>query len=201
MEVCSHLPPAAVNISPSLAMAAASEPSDHWCSMLVLGSASAADVASAPATIPASAAIVVRIISSTWAGAKARSANPVRRCYFCALSSGDGKLVWIKCCVNCEPNAFGCARPRPTRRFHSHGNRPILAREKGRTIMGVKLVVAVTDGDWFDHLRGLPQLTEVNFWSPSDRTFRALEPGELFLFKLHAPRNFIVGGGWFAHAT
>jgi putative restriction endonuclease len=67
--------------------------------------------------------------------------------------------------------------------------------------MGVKLVVAVTDGDWFDHLRGLPQLTEVNFWSPSDRTFRALEPGELFLFKLHAPRNFIVGGGWFAHAT
>src|SRR5258708_6663348 len=29
IEVCSHLPPAAVNISPSLAMAAASEPSDH----------------------------------------------------------------------------------------------------------------------------------------------------------------------------
>ena len=29
IEVCSHLPPAAVNISPSLAMAAASEPSAH----------------------------------------------------------------------------------------------------------------------------------------------------------------------------
>ena len=28
---------------------------------------------------------------------------------------------------------------------------------------------------------------------------RALEPGELFLFKLHAPRNFIVGGGVFAY--
>jgi HNH endonuclease len=67
--------------------------------------------------------------------------------------------------------------------------------------MGVRLVVAVTDGDWFDHLRARPHLTEVNFWSPSDRTFRALEPGELFLFKLHAPRNFIVGGGWFAHST
>ena len=67
--------------------------------------------------------------------------------------------------------------------------------------MGVKLVVAVTDGDWFDHLRAMPHLTEVNFWSPSDRTFRSLQPGELFLFKLHAPRNFIVGGGWFAHAT
>ena len=61
--------------------------------------------------------------------------------------------------------------------------------------MGVSLVVAVTDGDWFDHLRMLPYLAEVNFWSPSDRTFRALTPGELFLFKLHAPRNFIVGGG------
>ncbi|MGO9422187.1 HNH endonuclease [Roseiarcus sp.] len=67
--------------------------------------------------------------------------------------------------------------------------------------MGVKLVVAVTDGDWFDHLRALPHLTEVSFWSPSDRTFRALSPGELFLFKLHAPRNFIVGGGWFVHST
>ena len=67
--------------------------------------------------------------------------------------------------------------------------------------MGVRLVVAVTDGDWFDHLRARPHLTEVNFWSPSDRTFRALEPGELFLFKLHAPRNFIIGGGWFAHST
>ncbi len=72
---------------------------------------------------------------------------------------------------------------------------------EGADAMGVKLVVAVTDGDWFDHLRAQPHLTEVNFWSPSDRTFRALAPGELFLFKLHAPRNFIVGGGWFAHAT
>lgn len=67
--------------------------------------------------------------------------------------------------------------------------------------MSVKLVVAVTDSDWFDYLRTLPHLAEVNFWSPSDRTFRALSPGELFLFKLHAPRNFIVGGGCFAHAT
>ena len=67
--------------------------------------------------------------------------------------------------------------------------------------MAIGLVVAVTDGDWFDHLRAKPQLTEANFWSPSDRTFKALEPGELFLFKLHAPRNFIVGGGVFAYAN
>ena len=41
IEVCSHLPPAAVNISPSLAIAAASDPSDHWLSRFVLGSARA----------------------------------------------------------------------------------------------------------------------------------------------------------------
>jgi putative restriction endonuclease len=67
--------------------------------------------------------------------------------------------------------------------------------------MSVRLVVAVTDGDWFDHLRVKPELAEVNFWSPSATNFRALEPGELFLFKLHSPRNFIVGGGVFAYAN
>ena len=41
----------------------------------------------------------------------------------------------------------------------------------------------------------------MNFWQPGGRTnFRAVRPGELFLFKLHAPRNFIVGGGVFARA-
>ena len=42
----------------------------------------------------------------------------------------------------------------------------------------------------------------MNFWQPGgNRVFRALQPGELFLFKLHAPRHFVVGGGFFAHAT
>ncbi len=67
--------------------------------------------------------------------------------------------------------------------------------------MGLNLVIAVTDGDWFDMLRKLPDLTEVNFWAPSAANFRALQPGELFLFKLHAPRNVIVGGGIFAYAN
>ena len=67
--------------------------------------------------------------------------------------------------------------------------------------MGVKLVVAVTDGDWFEMLRQRPDLSEVNFWSPAPRNFKALERGELFLFKLHAPRNFIVGGGIFAYSN
>jgi putative restriction endonuclease len=67
--------------------------------------------------------------------------------------------------------------------------------------MGVSLVVAVTDDDWFEMLRSRPDLAEVNFWAPSAGDFRALQPGELFLFKLHAPRHSIVGGGVFAYAS
>ena len=67
--------------------------------------------------------------------------------------------------------------------------------------MGINLIVAVTDSDWFELLRQQPNLSEVNFWAPSAASFRALEPGELFLFKLHSPRNMIVGGGIFAYAN
>jgi putative restriction endonuclease len=67
--------------------------------------------------------------------------------------------------------------------------------------MAIRLIVAVTDRDWFDQLRARSDLTEVNFWAPGGATFRALEPGELFLFKLHAPHNYIVGGGVFAYAS
>lgn len=67
--------------------------------------------------------------------------------------------------------------------------------------MPVRVVVAVTDGDWFNLLRSQAVLSEVNFWSPSPKPFRALQPGELFLFKLHAPINMIVGGGIFASST
>lgn len=67
--------------------------------------------------------------------------------------------------------------------------------------MAIKLVVAVTDSDWFSLLRQQTLLKEVNFWAPSDRSFKALQPGELFLFKLHSPVNKIVGGGVFAYAS
>ncbi len=57
--------------------------------------------------------------------------------------------------------------------------------------------VGVTDGEWFRFLRSLKP-EAVNFWRPSGRQgFRALVPGEPFLFKLHFPQNFIVGGGFF----
>lgn len=65
----------------------------------------------------------------------------------------------------------------------------------------VSIFVGVTDDDWFTFLSAR-NVDEVNFWAPSGRTnFRALGPGELFLFKLHAPHNFIVGGGIFSHAS
>ena len=67
--------------------------------------------------------------------------------------------------------------------------------------MAIKIVIAVTDGGWFRFLQQRPDLHEVNFWSPSTINFRALRPGELFLFKLRAPHHAIVGGGIFAHAN
>ncbi|MFQ5955142.1 MAG: HNH endonuclease [Kiloniellales bacterium] len=66
----------------------------------------------------------------------------------------------------------------------------------------VRLFVALTDDDWFAFLRRETAVAEVNHWQPRGTTmFRALQPGELFLFKLHSPRDFIVGGGVFSHAT
>jgi putative restriction endonuclease len=65
----------------------------------------------------------------------------------------------------------------------------------------VNIYVGIADYDWFRFLSELARIDEVNFWQPGGRTnFQALRPGELFLFKLHAPRNFIVGGGVFARA-
>jgi putative restriction endonuclease len=66
--------------------------------------------------------------------------------------------------------------------------------------MSVKVVVTLTDSEWFQHLRGKPDLPEVNFWAPSGRSFRALTRGEVFLFRLHAPYRVIVAGGVFVHA-
>ena len=78
----------------------------------------------------------------------------------------------------------------------------------------MKIYVGVTDHDWFDYLRSFsaqpplsPQtespapLDEVNFWQPSpDSRFRAIQAGDLFLFKLHrsartAHKDLIAGGG------
>jgi putative restriction endonuclease len=65
----------------------------------------------------------------------------------------------------------------------------------------VNLFVAITDRSWFD-LLSQERPDEVNFWQPSGtRNFGAVSIGELFLFKLHAPNEYIVGGGVFSYTT
>lgn len=61
----------------------------------------------------------------------------------------------------------------------------------------MKFYVGVTDNSWYRYLNGL-RPDEVNFWQPGGRhIFKAIEPQEMFLFKLHSPLNYIVGGGFF----
>jgi len=66
----------------------------------------------------------------------------------------------------------------------------------------LKFWIGVTDKRWYEFLSNHSP-DEVNFWQPSGRyAFRAIEPGEPFLFKLHYPLNYIVGGGFFLrHST
>jgi len=61
----------------------------------------------------------------------------------------------------------------------------------------LKFWVGVTDNNWHDFLyRRKPE--EVNFWQPSAKPLtHALVPGTPFLFKLHSPHNYVVGGGIF----
>lgn len=71
----------------------------------------------------------------------------------------------------------------------------------------MKFYVGVTDNDWFDYLKSLPGIDEVNFWQPSPGSqFRSLERGDLFLFKLHRSartfhKDLIAGGGVFYSFT
>ena len=60
----------------------------------------------------------------------------------------------------------------------------------------MQMYVGITDYDWFEFLKER-KATEVNFWKPGTQPFRALNENDLFLFKLHAPLNYIVGGGFF----
>ena len=63
----------------------------------------------------------------------------------------------------------------------------------------MRFYVAVTDNEWYRYLAGLNP-DEVNFWRPSGRSFGAIETGAPFLFKLHSPLDYIVGGGFFVRS-
>ena len=64
-------------------------------------------------------------------------------------------------------------------------------------LMVMRIYVGITDFDWFKTLKQA-NCDEVNFWKPGGRTnFKALNEGDMFLFKLHSPQDYIVGGGFF----
>ncbi|WP_206172733.1 HNH endonuclease [Acidilutibacter cellobiosedens] len=68
---------------------------------------------------------------------------------------------------------------------------------KGKLVKILKMYVGITDYDWFRTLKQA-KCDEVNFWKPGGKTnFKALDEGDLFLFKLHSPQDYIVGGGFF----
>lgn len=57
--------------------------------------------------------------------------------------------------------------------------------------------MGVTDNNWFNYLASINP-DEINFWQPNGKqTFKAISSNEMFLFKLHSPLNYIVGGGFF----
>ena len=62
----------------------------------------------------------------------------------------------------------------------------------------MKLWVGITDNNWFHFLNGKAPLDEVNFWRPTTPTpyRKDFFPGMPFLFKLHAPDEYIAGGAF-----
>jgi putative restriction endonuclease len=58
--------------------------------------------------------------------------------------------------------------------------------------------VAITDTDWYRFLSARPEITEVNFWTPSARRGFRAPAFSPFLFKLKAPHSAICGFAWFA---
>ncbi|MDE2410217.1 MAG: HNH endonuclease [Sphingomonadales bacterium] len=64
-----------------------------------------------------------------------------------------------------------------------------------------RIFVGVTHRPWFNFLAARAP-DEVNFWQPSGSgEFKALKPGDLFLFKLKGGDGRIAGGGVFGHAS
>lgn len=60
----------------------------------------------------------------------------------------------------------------------------------------MRMYVGVTDYDWYSVPKE-QNCDEVNFWKPGGKTnFKAINTNDMFLFKLHSPNNYIVGGGF-----
>lgn len=66
--------------------------------------------------------------------------------------------------------------------------------------------IGITDTDWMTFIRKKQKLgqigNQINFWTPGNQTFKAIEPGDLFVFKLHSnsskgEKGEIVGAGYY----
>ena len=54
----------------------------------------------------------------------------------------------------------------------------------------MKAWLAITDGNWYNFLRHLPRVAEVDFWRPrGSKEFTTLAVGEPPLFKPHYPQD------------
>lgn len=75
--------------------------------------------------------------------------------------------------------------------------------ENGESQLG-SMYVGITDTNWMKFIKEQKDNIDryINFWTPGTKTFKAIQPGELFLFKLHAKKakgenGEIVGGAYF----
>ena len=65
----------------------------------------------------------------------------------------------------------------------------------------MKLYLGVTDINWYNFL-SKQNREDINFWQPGgNSTFKVLQPGQPFLFKLKSPLNAIGGVGFFSSHT
>src|SRR3954465_11153776 len=64
-----------------------------------------------------------------------------------------------------------------------------------------RIYIGNTDNDWFDFLSSLSEIDEVNFWKPSAGSFKAIEEGERFAFRLKSPEQKIGGYGTFVKSS
>ncbi len=61
----------------------------------------------------------------------------------------------------------------------------------------MRMYVGITEYKWYDALKD-KNYNEICLVKPAGNlSFRALKRDELYLFKLHSPQNYIVGGGYF----
>jgi putative restriction endonuclease len=65
----------------------------------------------------------------------------------------------------------------------------------------MRFYLGVTDNSWYNYLSKISP-EDINFWQPGgNATFKILQQGEPFLFKLKSPYNSIGGVGFFSSQT